>query len=171
VIDSRVSEDGSAVRRRRECQSCGERWTTYERRDVPRLFVRKRGGKLQPFDREKLLDSLRKACNKRPVTERQLEEAGDRIERALRDGLDEEVGSSQIGELVMIELRDLDKVAYIRYASVYKDFREVDAFVEEIESLENGHPRVGETASEAGASASAPAALWSKQTTHSGEGL
>ena len=130
-----MSEDGSAVRRRRECEACGERWTTYERRELPRLFVRKRGEKSQPFEREKLLESLRKACNKRPVTERALEEAADRIERRLRDGLAEEVSSSVIGDLAMAALRDLDTVAYIRFASVYKDFREVEAFVEEIESL------------------------------------
>jgi len=135
VVDSRLTEDGSAVRRRRECVSCGRRFTTYERLEMPPIFVIKKDGRREPFDREKILAGLTKACEKRPVPREEIERCADEIERTLRDRLATEVPTREIGEMAIERLRSLDEVAYVRFASVYKEFRDADSFVQEIEKL------------------------------------
>ena len=140
VIDSRSSRDDSAIRRRRECLKCGHRFTTYEQIErASKLMVMKRDGRTEDFSREKLLLSLQRACQKRPVTSDQLEELADKIfnDLALKHG--REVSYREIGEKVMGELRGLDKVAYIRYASIYRQFEEPDEFLTEIKKLEKPH--------------------------------
>ncbi len=122
VLDSRPARDGDAIRRRRECEGCGRRFTTFEEPEKPRLYVIKSDGSRQLFDREKLLNSLLLACGKRPVTAERLEAAVVNIERDLMDGADLEVSSSDIGEKAMDELFELDSIAYIRYSSVYRAF-------------------------------------------------
>ena len=135
VIDSRTSDDHSAVRRRRECGECGRRFTTYERVGEVRLYVVKKDGRREPFDRSKILLGITKACEKRPVSQAAVAQMTDEIERILRDELVEEVPTSQVGALVMAKLRALDSVAYVRFASVYKEFRDAQSFVKEVERL------------------------------------
>jgi len=135
VVDSRLTEDGCAVRRRRECVQCARRFTTYERLEAPPIFVVKKDGGREPFDREKILAGVTKACEKRPVPREEIERTADEIEQALRDNLATEVPTREIGEMVIERLRALDEVAYVRFASVYKDFRDADSFVQEIEKL------------------------------------
>jgi transcriptional repressor NrdR len=135
VVDSRLADDGSAVRRRRECVQCGRRFTTYERLEVPPIFVIKKDGRREPFEREKILAGITKACEKRPVAREEIERVVDEIERTLRDRLATEVPTRELGAMVMDRLRALDEVAYVRFASVYKDFRDADSFVQEIERL------------------------------------
>ncbi len=128
VRDSRPADDSSAIRRRRECPSCGGRFTTFERVQLRDLFVLKNNGTKEPFDREKLIRSLRTPLRKRPVTGEQIERAVNGIVRQIETSLDGEVTSKRIGELVMQALANLDQVAYVRYASVYRDFKEVTDF-------------------------------------------
>lgn len=128
VKDSRPADDGSAIRRRRECPSCGGRFTTFERVQLRDLFVLKNNGTKEPFEREKLIRSLRTPLRKRPVTGEQIERAVNGIIRQIETSLDGEVTSRRIGELVMQALANLDQVAYVRYASVYRDFKEVTDF-------------------------------------------
>lgn len=128
VKDSRPADDSSAIRRRRECPSCGGRFTTFERVQLRDLFVLKNNGTKEPFDREKLIRSLRTPLRKRPVTGEQIERAVNGIVRQIETSLDGEVTSKRIGELVMQALANLDQVAYVRYASVYRDFKEVTDF-------------------------------------------
>jgi transcriptional repressor NrdR len=135
VVDSRLADDGAAIRRRRECESCGRRFNTYERPEEVPLFVIKKDGRREQFDRTKIMVGITKACEKRPVSREDIERIADEIEAALRDQLATEVPARQIGEMVMERLRKLDEVAYVRFASVYKDFRDVDSFLEEIRSL------------------------------------
>jgi len=135
VADSRLSDGGATVRRRRECPKCGKRFTTFERLAETRLFVVKKDGRREAFNREKILRGLTKACEKRPVAIERLEEIAAEIERQLRDGLVEEVPAMEIGALIMERLKYLDPVAYVRFASVYKDFRDTDSFLKEIASL------------------------------------
>lgn len=135
VIDSRTSEDQSVVRRRRECPECARRFTTYERPGEVRVFVIKKDGRREPFDREKVIVGMTKACEKLPIGREVIERAADEIEREVRDELAEEVPASHIGALVMARLRDMDEVAYVRFASVYKEFRDAESFLKEIESL------------------------------------
>ena len=135
VIDSRPSDDDSTIRRRRECCNCGERFTTYERVELMPLMVIKKDGSRQAFDRQKLLIGIMKSCEKRPVTTRQVEELIDEVERAAGNALKREILSSDIGELVLKELRGIDEVAYIRFASVYRAFRDIRSFIEEISNL------------------------------------
>lgn len=135
VIDSRASNDGSAIRRRRVCQICQRRYTTYERvEDLPLRVVKKDGTRV-PFDRKKILDGLLKACEKRPVPLSKLEETVSRIEQICSENFDREVTTSFIGELVMKELRGLDQVAYVRFASVYRQFRDVSQFLDELRPM------------------------------------
>ncbi len=135
VVDSRPAEDGSFIRRRRECLLCGRRFTTYEKlEDIP-LMVIKKDGSRQPFDRQKLLIGIMKSCEKRPVTTRQIEDLIDQVERAAGNALKREIASREIGELVLKELKDLDEVAYIRFASVYRDFGDIRSFLLEISKL------------------------------------
>lgn len=128
VKDSRPADDSSTIRRRRECPSCGGRFTTFERTQLRELSVSKRTGGKEPFEREKLIRSLRTPLRKRPVTEEQIDRAVNGIVRQLETSADGEVTSKQIGELVMQALGNLDQVAYVRYASVYRDFQDISDF-------------------------------------------
>lgn len=135
VIDSRAAEDGTTIRRRRECSGCGKRFTTYEVLEMVPLMVIKNDGRREPFDRDKLLKGLIRSCDKREISmERVMALAGD-IERELRNTMEREVKASAIGELVMEKLKDFDEVAYIRFASVYRRFRDISNFLEELERL------------------------------------
>ena len=135
VLDSRDSEDLSSVRRRRECLKCNKRFTTYERVDVVDLFVIKKDGRREQFDRNKLLTGIKKACEKRPVSMGTIEETTDEIEQNLRKRETTEIPGKVIGEIVMRRLKVLDKVAYIRFASVYRSFEDVESFEKEVQSL------------------------------------
>ncbi|HHY33385.1 MAG TPA: transcriptional repressor NrdR [Firmicutes bacterium] len=137
VIDSRATEEGAAIRRRRECMSCGRRFTTYEVVDEVPLMVVKKDGRREPFNRNKILTGLMKACQKRPVPMSVLEEVTSDVERELRGRLEREVSSREIGEMVIRRLRDLDKVAYVRFASVYREFKDIDTFMDELKKLLN----------------------------------
>jgi transcriptional repressor NrdR len=135
VVDSRELGEGSQVRRRRECLSCGKRFTTYERiEEVPALVV-KRDGQRAPYDRSKVLGGLIRACEKRPVTLRQLEEMADTVEAAINRKDDREIRSDEIGQILMAKLRALDQVAYVRFASVYRRFEDIEQFLVELERL------------------------------------
>ncbi len=131
VVDSRLAEDGGAIRRRRECLSCGRRFTTYERLEEAPLWVVKRSGHREPFDRAKLIAGVRSATKNRPATAADLEELAQHVEEALR-GLGAEVTSQRIGLAVLERLRDLDQVAYLRFASVYKGFEDLGDFQREV---------------------------------------
>ncbi len=135
VVDSRLSQGGDAIRRRRECDGCGRRFTTYERLELSLPVVVKRDERREPFQREKLLAGLRRACVKRAVPSAVLERLVDRIERELADQGEPEVTSRAVGERVLDALRDIDLVAYVRFASVYRDYRDAQQFVRELEGL------------------------------------
>jgi len=135
VIDSRESKEGDVIRRRRECLKCTRRFTTYERSDeVPHMVV-KRDGRREKFDRQKILEGLMKACEKRPVPMAKLAAVVDEVESVLADSQDREVSTTVIGELLMKRLRVLDKIAYVRFASVYRDFQDVEAFLNELKDV------------------------------------
>ena len=136
VIDSRMSEDGTSIRRRRECLGCGRRFTTYEVIESTPVLVIKSDGTRQPFDPDKIRRGVIKACEKRPVTAEKINKLVSDVERQVYNTLLQEISSKEIGEFVMKELKDLDEVAYIRFASVYRDFRDVTTFVEFISGLE-----------------------------------
>ena len=135
VVDSRVSESQDAIRRRRECLSCAERFTTYERREQMPLMVVKKDGTTEPFDRGKLLRGLMVATAKRDVTIDQLEALIDDIESELHNSFRYEVDSRQVGDMILIRLKRLDRVAYVRFASVYKEFQDLDEFTSELKAL------------------------------------
>ncbi|AEF95157.1 Transcriptional repressor nrdR [Desulfotomaculum nigrificans CO-1-SRB] len=135
VLDSRPADDGNSIRRRRECGECGKRFTTYERVEERPLVIVKKDGRREVFDRAKLLAGLIKACEKRPVPVQELEKTVSYIERELRNNMELEVPSQEIGEMVMDRLRELDEVAYVRFASVYRQFRDVYSFLQEVEQL------------------------------------
>ena len=135
VIDSRPAEDGTTIRRRRECLECLKRFTTYEVIERMPLVVIKRDGSRQSFDNVKIINGLVRACEKRPVTMAQIEGVADDIEQELRGRLESEVQSERIGELVMSHLKDLDEVAYVRFASVYRSFKDINTFMEELTKL------------------------------------
>src|SRR3954469_13963806 len=135
VIDSRLGKEGDVIRRRRECEKCGRRFTTYERVEEYLPAVVKKDGRREPFDRMKIVAGLTKACEKLPVSIEKIEENVDRIERALLDRAEREVPSSVIGEAVMQALYELDTVAYVRFASVYRSFQDIDQFMNELEDL------------------------------------
>jgi transcriptional repressor NrdR len=135
VIDSRSGGLGDVIRRRRECEGCSKRFTTYERVEDVLPTVVKKDGRREPYDRQKLLRGLRIACNKRPVSTDQIEGVADAIERMLQDAEGREVTSSELGERVMRRLRELDEVAYVRFASVYRSFRDIDEFLAELGKL------------------------------------
>lgn len=135
VVDSRESKEGEAIRRRRQCLKCGRRFTSYERIDRIDYRVVKKDGSRERFDREKLMNGLLKACEKRAVPLTQLEAIVDKIEQRLHDTSDKEVSTNEIGEQVMSELKALDQVAYVRFASVYREFKDANEFVETIRSL------------------------------------
>lgn len=136
VLETRTANEGRIIRRRRECPGCMIRFTTYERlEDRPMLWIVKKSGQREAFDREKLLRGLARACEKLPVSLEQIEEAASRIEEALRETGQGEVPSPEVGSLAMKELRNIHKVAYVRFASVYREFTDISSFVEEISSL------------------------------------
>ena len=135
VIDSRHTEDGHAIRRRRECEKCGKRFTTYEKIEEVVLMVIKKDGSRETFDRNKIMSGIVKACEKRPVPVAEMEKIVDEIERGLNNMMEKEVSSTFIGELIMDKLKDIDEVAYVRFASVYRQFTDINTFVAEIENL------------------------------------
>ncbi len=135
VIDSRPAEEGSTIRRRRECLACGKRFTTYEIIERLPLVVVKRDGSRQSFDRVKVINGLVRACEKRPVALSQLEEIADSIENELQGTLEREIPTAEIGEMVMTRLKALDEVAYVRFASVYRQFKDIHTFMEELTKL------------------------------------
>ncbi|MBO7406609.1 MAG: transcriptional repressor NrdR [Clostridia bacterium] len=135
VIDSRPAEDNSSVRRRRECLKCGSRFTTYEKVEDTQLIVIKKDGSRQLFDRSKITNCIMKACAKRPVSLDQAEEIATSVEQQLLNSMKREVSSKEIGELIMTRLKDLDEVAYVRFASVYKQFKDVDSFMDELKTM------------------------------------
>jgi transcriptional repressor NrdR len=137
VINSRLTGDETSIRRRRECDGCGARFTTYEHVEKAPLFVIKRDGTRQAFDREKIVSGLMRACEKRPVAFEKIQDLVGRVERELTAGVESEVSSLRIGEMVLQGLRSLDEVAYVRFASVYRQFRDVSEFSEEVRALLN----------------------------------
>jgi transcriptional repressor NrdR len=135
VIDSRVSRDGFAIRRRRECEECGRRFTTYERVEESLPMIVKKDGSREAFDRLKIINGLKRACEKRPVSADVIERIADQIERQLLESGEREVHSSVIGEGVMAALHRLDEVAYVRFASVYRSFKDINEFMDELKEL------------------------------------
>ena len=135
VVDSRESKEGEVIRRRRECLECGKRFTSYERIDEIPYMVVKKDGTRERFDRQKLVNGLLKACEKRPVSLKSVEAVADRIETMLQERPEREIGTVEIGAYVMEELKKLDKVAYVRFASVYRHFRDIGEFMDEIKGL------------------------------------
>ena len=135
VVDSRESKDGDVIRRRRECLKCGRRFTSYERIDEIPYMVVKKDGRRERFDRKKLVAGLLKACEKRPVRIGALESVADRIETMLQDKSEREISTTDIGAVVMQALKALDKVAFVRFASVYRNFRDLDEFKDELNAL------------------------------------
>ncbi len=135
VIDSRESKEGDVIRRRRECLQCLRRFTTYERIDEVPYMVVKKDGRREKFDRQKVLSGLLKACEKRPVSMTKLAELVDEVEGMLADRADREISTTEVGEMLMRRLITLDKIAYVRFASVYRDFQDVEAFLSELKDL------------------------------------
>ena len=135
VVDSRPTDEGTSIRRRRECLHCGKRFTTYETVERMPLMLIKRDGTRQAYDRQKLLNGLVNACEKRPVSLMQMEQIVDYVEQKLFGSLESEVSSKVIGELVMEQLRKVDEVAYVRFASVYRQFKDINTFMEELNTL------------------------------------
>lgn len=145
VIDSRESQEGEVIRRRRECTDCTRRFTTYERLEQLPYMVIKKDGRREPFDRNKVLSGLLKACEKRPVSPNKLEELTNEVERFVQESKERERPTTKIGELLMRKLKTLDKVAFVRFASVYKDFKDVSEFMNELKSLTQATARKGGT--------------------------
>ena len=135
VIDSRPAEEGATIRRRRECLACGKRFTTYEIMERLPLIVVKRDGSRQTFDKIKIMNGMLRACETRPVSVDALEKITDEIEQELQNSLEREVSTTEIGEMVMTRLKDIDEVAYVRFASVYRQFKDVNTFLEELQKL------------------------------------
>ena len=137
VVDSRESKEGEAIRRRRECLECGRRFTSYERIDEIPYMVIKKDGSRERFERQKLIAGLLKACEKRPVSVAQVEAIADRVEATLQERQEKEIATVEIGQAVMDDLKRLDKVAYVRFASVYRHFRDIGEFMNELKDLLN----------------------------------
>ena len=135
VVDSRPTDEGTSIRRRRECLHCLKRFTTYETIERLPLMLVKRDGTREPYDRNKLLSGVMKACEKRPVPQARLEQLVDTVEQKLFGTLETEIYSQKIGEMVMQELKNVDEVAYVRFASVYRQFKDINTFLEELNSL------------------------------------
>ncbi len=139
VIDSRPTDEGNSIRRRRECLKCEKRFTTYEQIESIPIIIIKKDGTRQPYDRQKLMNGILRACEKTPVTFAQIDKMVSKIEAAVFNTLDREVSSKKIGELVMEHLKSLDAVAYVRFASVYREFKDVNVFLEEVKKLLHNH--------------------------------
>ena len=135
VVDSRLSGESDVIRRRRECLGCGRRFTTYERVEDILPMVIKKDDRREPFDRNKVLSGIQTACQKRPVPVAVMEEIVERIEKSVQEKGDKEINSSTIGETVMLELHDLDEVAYVRFASVYRSFKDINEFMDELKDM------------------------------------
>ena len=135
VVDSRPADEGRSIRRRRECLSCGKRFTTYEIMESLPLVVIKRDGSRQAFDRAKMIKGMLRACEKRPVSLAQLEKISEDIEQELQNSLDREISTEQVGTMVMDKLKSVDEVAYIRFVSVYRQFNDIESFMEELSKL------------------------------------
>ncbi len=137
VVDSRPTDEGEAIRRRRECLECGKRFTTYEKVESIPLMVIKKDGSRQMFDSQKLLNGIMRACEKRPVPMKDMEHIALEIEATIQNQLQREVSTQEIGEMVMEGLKDLDEVAYVRFASVYRQFKDINTFIDEVNKLLN----------------------------------
>lgn len=135
VVDSRMAKEGQVIRRRRECLACKRRYTTYERVEEIFPMVIKKDGRRETFDRQKILSGLKKACEKRPISVSTIESVTDRLEKRIQEMGETEVKSGTVGTEVMKELRDLDQVAYVRFASVYQEFKDIDQFMDELKTL------------------------------------
>ncbi len=135
VVDSRPDKGGAAIRRRRECESCGKRFTTHERVEEVLPLVTKRDGRREPFDRLKLVNGIQKACEKRPVSVETIEKMVDRLETRMQESGEREVPTTTLGEWIMTELHGIDQVAYVRFASVYRSFKDINEFMEELQDL------------------------------------
>lgn len=135
VVDTRPTDEGQAIRRRRECMNCTKRFTTYEKIEEIPIIVVKKDGNRQSYDRNKLLNGIIKSCEKRPVSLEDIERIVNDIEKALSNSLEKEITSVEIGEMVMNELKDLDEVAYVRFASVYRQFKDVNSFMNELKKI------------------------------------
>jgi transcriptional repressor NrdR len=135
VIDSRPTDEGATIRRRRECLGCQKRYTTYEKVEYMPLMVIKKDKSRQPYNREKLLNGIMRACEKRPVSIGEIDNLIDNVEARIYNTLEREVTSTEIGECVMNELRNLDEVAYVRFASVYRQFKDIDTFMDELQKI------------------------------------
>lgn len=135
VIDTRPTEEGSTIRRRRECLNCNKRFTTYEKIEQTPIMVVKKDGNRQVFDREKIINGMIKSCEKRPVSVVEIEHSADNIEKQIQNSMKKEISSLEIGEMVMRELKELDDVSYVRFASVYREFKDLQSFIDELESI------------------------------------
>ncbi|HJU03578.1 MAG TPA: transcriptional regulator NrdR [Nitrospiraceae bacterium] len=135
VVDSRMAKEGQVIRRRRECLACKRRYTTYERVEESLPMVAKKDGRREPFDRQKIFSGLTKACEKRPISVSTIETVTDRIEKRIQEMGETEILSRTVGEEVMKELHQLDQVAYVRFASVYREFKDIDQFMDELKAL------------------------------------
>lgn len=135
VIDTRPTEEGSTIRRRRECLNCKKRFTTYEKIEQTPIMVIKKDGNRQVFDREKIINGMIKSCEKRPVSVVEIERAADNIEKQIQNTMKKEISSLEIGEMVMRELKELDDVSYVRFASVYREFKDLQSFIDELEGI------------------------------------
>lgn len=140
MIDSRLSKEGTVIRRRRECLKCGKRFTTYERIEEQLPMVIKKDGRREPFDRQKVMIGIEKACEKRPISVATREDLVNRIERLFQTSAEKEIPSSVIGEKIMRDLYDIDEVAYVRFASVYRQFKDINEFKKELEELLSDRP-------------------------------
>ncbi|MCE5234575.1 MAG: transcriptional regulator NrdR [Clostridiaceae bacterium] len=137
VVDSRPTDDGTSIRRRRECINCGKRFTTYEKIEEIPIMVIKKDGRREPFDSQKILNGVRKACQKRPISAAEQDKLVDDVVREVFNSLDQEVNTDEIGEMVIRRLKDLDEVAYVRFASVYRQFKDISTFMDELKLLLN----------------------------------
>ncbi len=135
VVDSRPTEEGSIIRRRRECNSCGKRFTTYEKVEEIPLMIVKKDGNRESYDRNKVINGIVKACEKRPVSLNEIEDLVDDVEKDLYSLMDKEVSSNYVGEVIMEKLKEVDEVSYVRFASVYRQFADINTFKEELEKL------------------------------------
>jgi transcriptional repressor NrdR len=135
VVDSRSTEDGSSIRRRRECLKCNRRYTTYEKIETTPILVIKKNMSREYFDRNKIVNGLMKACQKRPVSRKQIEQIADEVERHINNEMLTEVNTDKIGQIIMKNLKNIDEVSYVRFASVYRQFKDINTFMEEIKNL------------------------------------
>lgn len=141
VVDSRPTDEGQAVRRRRECMACAKRFTTYEKIDEIPLIVVKKNGNREPYDKNKILSGVIKSCEKRPVSLQDIEELVDGIEKQLYNTMEREITTEFIGNLVIEKIKELDEVAYVRFASVYREFKDINTFMNEVKKILNEKPR------------------------------